>query len=205
MFCPGSFKLTNPGQPALMYRLLGSFAGGFGRCWFQIPCVYFSFAWENVPSDMCAQRRLKSACASAQSDQSLRWPLEETLYPSLSKTRPAKILIRVRECAVWSESSLGAHVRRYVFWRCESYYFSAMMASYFLKEKLNLLGKIGCLLCVLGSTLMVLHSPKEAEIQTMEELLDRILEPGMSVADYVIVKLFLDIFTIFHVSCRGLV
>ena len=25
---------------------------------------------------------------------------------------------------------------------------------------------------------MVLHSPKEAEIQTREELLDRILEPG---------------------------
>ena len=50
---------------------------------------------------------------------------------------------------------------------------------------------------------MVLHSPKEAEIQTMEELLDRILEPGMSLADYVIVKLFLDMFTIFHVSCRG--
>lgn len=56
---------------------------------------------------------------------------------------------------------------------------SAMMASYFLKEKLNLLGKIGCLLCILGSTLMVLHSPKEAEIQTMEELLDRIIEPGV--------------------------
>lgn len=56
---------------------------------------------------------------------------------------------------------------------------SAMMASYFLKEKLNLLGKLGCLLCILGSTLMVLHSPKEAEIQTMEELLDRILEPGV--------------------------
>ena len=53
-----------------------------------------------------------------------------------------------------------------------------MMASYFLKEKLNLLGKLGCLMCILGSTLMVLHSPKEAEIQTMEELLDRILEPG---------------------------
>ena len=39
-------------------------------------------------------------------------------------------------------------------------------------------GQIRCLLCVLGPTLIVLHSPKEAEIQTMEELLDRILEPG---------------------------
>ena len=28
---------------------------------------------ENVPSDMCAQRRFRSACAFAQSDQNLPW------------------------------------------------------------------------------------------------------------------------------------
>ena len=32
------------------------------------------------------------------------------------KMRPVKILIRLCECAGWSESSLGAHVRRYIFW-----------------------------------------------------------------------------------------
>ena len=36
--------------------------------------------WENVPFHMCAQRRFKSACAFAQSDQSLRCPHEETLH-----------------------------------------------------------------------------------------------------------------------------
>ena len=54
--------------------------------------------------------------AHLQSDQSLRCPHEETLYHWLSETRTVKILIRLRECAVWSESSLGAHVQRYVFW-----------------------------------------------------------------------------------------
>ena len=39
-------------------------------------------------------------------------------YP---KRRPVKDLIRLRECAGWSESSLGAHVCTYVFWRCGSY------------------------------------------------------------------------------------
>ena len=39
---------------------------------------------ENVPSDMCAQRRLRSACATAQADQSLRCPLKETLQAQLS-------------------------------------------------------------------------------------------------------------------------
>ena len=76
---------------------------------------------ENVRSDKCAQRRLRSACSSAQSDQSLRCPHEETLNPSLSKMRPVKIQIRLRECTGWSESRLGAHFRRYVFWHCGSF------------------------------------------------------------------------------------
>ena len=46
---------------------------------------------------------------------------EETLHPWLSKLRPVKILIRLRECAVWSESSLGADIQRYVFWCCDPY------------------------------------------------------------------------------------
>ena len=49
--------------------------------------------------EMCVRRRLRSDCASAQSDQSLRCPHEETLYPGLSKIRPVKILISVHECA----------------------------------------------------------------------------------------------------------
>ena len=39
---------------------------------------------------MYAQRRLKSACASAQSDQSLRCPHEETLNSWLSKKGPSE-------------------------------------------------------------------------------------------------------------------
>ena len=35
--------------------------------------------------------------------------------------RPVKNLIRLRECAGWSESLLGAHARGYGFWRCESF------------------------------------------------------------------------------------
>ena len=64
--------------------------------------------------------RLKPTCLSAQSDKSLRCPHEETLHPWLSKMRPVRILIRQRECAGWSDSSLGTHVRRYVFLHCGS-------------------------------------------------------------------------------------
>ena len=84
-------------------------------------CYHISGNLGKVPSNMCVRQRLKSVCASTQSDQSLRCPHEETLHPWLSKICPVKILIRLRECAGWSESSLGAHVRRYVVWNCDSY------------------------------------------------------------------------------------
>lgn len=54
---------------------------------------------------------------------------------------------------------------------------SAVLSSKFLKEKLNLLGKIGCGLCILGSTVMVLHSPKEQEVESMEKLVEKIKDP----------------------------
>ncbi|XP_005103082.1 magnesium transporter NIPA2 isoform X2 [Aplysia californica] len=58
---------------------------------------------------------------------------------------------------------------------------SAVLSARVLKEKLNILGKVGCLLCVLGSTIMVIHSPKEQEIHDVEELLDKMKEPGFIV------------------------
>ena len=65
---------------------------------------------------MCSQQGHKWACASAQSYQNLPCPHEETLRPWLSKMCPVRILISLRKCAGWSESSLGAIVRRYAFW-----------------------------------------------------------------------------------------
>ena len=57
---------------------------------------------------LCAQRRLRSAWASAQSDRSLRCPHEESLGPKLPIKRTAKTLIRLCRCLGWSESLLGA-------------------------------------------------------------------------------------------------
>ena len=58
----------------------------------------------------------------AQSDQSFYCSHGETLHPKLPKMRPVNILIRLRECAGWSVSSLGAHVWRFVIWRWGSFY-----------------------------------------------------------------------------------
>lgn len=37
---------------------------------------------------------------------------------------------------------------------------TACLASVFLDERLNLVGKLSCLFCLLGSTIVVLHTPK---------------------------------------------
>ena len=47
---------------------------------------------------MCIQQRLWSAWASAQSEQSLRWPHGETLGPQLPIEHTAKTLIRLGGC-----------------------------------------------------------------------------------------------------------
>ena len=41
--------------------------------------------------------------------------------PLAIQNTPVKILIRLHKCTGWSESLLGAHVWRYVFWRYCSY------------------------------------------------------------------------------------
>ncbi len=58
--------------------------------------------------------------------------------------------------------------------------FSAILASYFLNEKLNLHGKIGCFLCILGSTVLIIHAPQEENVSTMEELSVKLRDPGKS-------------------------
>ena len=70
----------------------------------------------NVPSDMCAQRRQISlrirAVWSEPSLSSCRNFSSLAIQKSLN--RSVKVLIRLRECAGWSESSLGVHVRFYL-------------------------------------------------------------------------------------------
>ena len=67
-----------------------------------------------VQVGMCVQWRFKSVCASKQSEQSLTFPHEETLDPSLPIKRQSKTQIRLHKCAIWSESSMGTHASLYL-------------------------------------------------------------------------------------------
>lgn len=60
---------------------------------------------------------------------------------------------------------------------------SAVLSSYLLGEVLNLLGKLGCFLCVLGSILLVIHAPEEQEVTSLQDMTNKLLEPGKKQLD----------------------
>ncbi|CAD7671398.1 unnamed protein product [Nyctereutes procyonoides] len=71
------------------------------------------------------------------------------------------------------------------------------LSSYFLNERLNLHGKIGCLLSILGSTVMVIHAPKEEEIETLNEMSHKLGDPGFVVfATLVVIVSLILIFVV---------
>lgn len=55
---------------------------------------------------------------------------------------------------------------------------SAALAHVILREKLHIFGILGCVLCVVGSTTIVLHAPQEREIESVAEVWDLAMEPG---------------------------
>lgn len=61
---------------------------------------------------------------------------------------------------------------------------SAVLSSYFLTERLNLHGKLGCLLSILGSTTMVIHAPQEEEITSLEDMAEKLVDPGTDRLDH---------------------
>ncbi|XP_034197002.1 probable magnesium transporter NIPA6 isoform X2 [Prunus dulcis] len=55
---------------------------------------------------------------------------------------------------------------------------SAVLAHFLLKEKLQKMGMLGCLLCIVGSTVIVLHSPKERSLSSVEEIWELAIQPA---------------------------
>ncbi|XP_007244600.2 magnesium transporter NIPA4 [Astyanax mexicanus] len=59
--------------------------------------------------------------------------------------------------------------------------FSAVLSSHLFGETMNLLGKLGCMLSLLGSTIMVIHAPEEEAVTTLKEMSSKLLDPGFLV------------------------
>ncbi|XP_036401969.1 magnesium transporter NIPA2 [Megalops cyprinoides] len=74
---------------------------------------------------------------------------------------------------------------------------SSVLSSHFLSEKLNLHGKLGCVLSILGSTTMVIHAPKEEEISSLEDMAKKLVDPGFLIfATFVVIVALILIFVV---------
>ncbi|XXG50365.1 hypothetical protein AAC387_Pa02g4394 [Persea americana] len=77
---------------------------------------------------------------------------------------------------------------------------SAVLAHFILKEKLHIFGVVGCILCVVGSTTIVLHAPQEKAIESVKQVWHLATEPGFII--YTIMVLVLVLILIFMVAPR---
>uniref|UniRef100_A0A8C2WPZ1 NIPA magnesium transporter 2 n=1 Tax=Cyclopterus lumpus TaxID=8103 RepID=A0A8C2WPZ1_CYCLU len=74
---------------------------------------------------------------------------------------------------------------------------SAVLSSYFLTERLNLHGKLGCVLSILGSTTMVIHAPQEEEISSLDHMAQKLVDPGFFIfATLVVIVALIFIFVV---------
>lgn len=57
---------------------------------------------------------------------------------------------------------------------------SAVLAHFILKEKLHKLGILGCVMCIVGSVIIVIHAPQERPITSVQEIWIMATQTGQS-------------------------
>ncbi|EOA27480.1 hypothetical protein CARUB_v10023617mg [Capsella rubella] len=59
---------------------------------------------------------------------------------------------------------------------------SAVLAHFLLKEKLKKMGVLGCVSCIVGSVVIVIHAPKEQTPNSVEEIWNLATQPAIGIA-----------------------
>ncbi|OWM73522.1 hypothetical protein CDL15_Pgr026621 [Punica granatum] len=77
---------------------------------------------------------------------------------------------------------------------------SAVLAHFILKERLHKLGMLGCLMCIAGSVIIVIHAPQERPITSVKEIWVMATQPAFLL--YVGSVVMLVFILIFHFSPR---
>lgn len=72
--------------------------------------------------------------------------------------------------------------------------FSAILASYFLGERIDAIGKAGCALCLIGSIIIIFYSPEEKDITSINEILQYAMNPG-----FLLYTIYVIVFTLFMI------
>ncbi|NXX78243.1 NIPA3 protein, partial [Urocolius indicus] len=77
---------------------------------------------------------------------------------------------------------------------------SSILSSCFLNEKLNIHGKLGCVLSILGSTVMVIHAPEEEEVTSLDEMERKLQDPAF--VTFAVLLIVVALMLIFIVAPR---
>lgn len=56
---------------------------------------------------------------------------------------------------------------------------SAVLAHFMLKERLQKMGVLGCVSCIVGSVVIVIHAPQERTPSSVEEIWKLATQPGI--------------------------
>ncbi|KAI8894467.1 magnesium transporter [Globomyces pollinis-pini] len=74
----------------------------------------------------------------------------------------------------------------------------AILSHIFLNERLGKDGMIGCILCVLGSLIVILHAPEEDAIETVDDVWNHFIQPGFMI--YMVSIVVISLYLIYHVG-----
>lgn len=55
---------------------------------------------------------------------------------------------------------------------------TTILSAIFLKERLSMVGKIGCFLCIVGSVVIAMNSPSESSVANIQEMQHFVIAPG---------------------------
>lgn len=65
---------------------------------------------------------------------------------------------------------------------------TTILSAIFLKERLSLIGKVGCFMCIIGSVVIVMNAPSESSAANIQDMQHFVIEPGfLSYAGVVII------------------
>ncbi|KAI1345722.1 magnesium transporter NIPA-domain-containing protein [Xylaria sp. FL0043] len=65
---------------------------------------------------------------------------------------------------------------------------ATVLSAIFLKERLSLIGKVACFLCVVGAVIIVLNAPTESSVANIQEMQHYVIAPGfLSYAGVIII------------------
>lgn len=65
---------------------------------------------------------------------------------------------------------------------------TTILSAIFLKERLSMVGKVGCFLCIIGSVVIVMNAPSESSVATIQDMQHFVIAPGfLSYAGVIII------------------